>query len=172
MNAGQLAALIAAGFFAAGTCAGVYVLARLARLISAATAVLTSYQAGADDVLRRARAVVERADEQLARTGALADGVEQVTASMSELSEEVSAVARTARLIASGLGTPALRLAALGHGVRRALAMRRAGQVTQVTQLPGGAMPGRAAPGRAAAGLQLRAGSRPADRALRNGARR
>lgn len=125
MNAGQLAALIAAGFFAVAMCAAVYVLARLARLIAAATAVVTSYQAGADDVLARTRAAVERADEQLARTGALADGVDQVAASMSELSVQVSAVAGTARLIASALGAPALRLAAAGHGVRHALAMRR-----------------------------------------------
>ena len=125
MNAGQLAALIAAGFFAVAMCAAVYVLARLARLIAAATALVTSYQAGADDVLARTRAAVERADEQLARTGALADGVEQVAASMSELSVQVSAVAGTARLIASGLGAPVLRLAAAGHGVRHALAMRR-----------------------------------------------
>jgi methyl-accepting chemotaxis protein len=125
MNAGQLAALIAAGFFAVAMCAVVYVLTRLARLIAAATAVVTSYQAEADEVLARTRAAVERADEQLARTGALADGVEQVSASMSELAVQVSAVAGTARLIASGLGAPVLRLAAAGHGVRHALAMRR-----------------------------------------------
>jgi methyl-accepting chemotaxis protein len=125
MNAGQLAALIAAGFFAVAMCAAVYVLARLARLIAATTALVTSYQAGAHDVLARSRAAVERADEQLARTGALADGVDEVAASMSELSVQVSAVAGTARLIASALGAPVLRLAAVGHGVRHALAMRR-----------------------------------------------
>jgi methyl-accepting chemotaxis protein len=125
MSAGQLAALIAAGFFAVAMCAAVYVLARLARLIAAATALVTRYQAGADDVLARSRAAVERADEQLARTGALADGVDQVAASMSELSVQVSAVAGTARLIASALGAPVMRLAAAGHGVRHALAIRR-----------------------------------------------
>ena len=72
MNAGQLAALIAAGFFAVAMCAAVYVLVRLARLIAVATELVTSYQAGAHDVLARSRAAVERADEQLARTGALA----------------------------------------------------------------------------------------------------
>ncbi len=142
MNAGQLAALIAAGFFAVGVCAGVYVLARLARLISATTAVVTGYQASADELLRRAQAVVDRADQQLARTGALADSVEQVTASMSELSEQVSAVAGTARLVAAGLGTPVLRLAAAGHGVRRALAIRRSGQVNELAVR--GRQPGRA----------------------------
>jgi hypothetical protein len=127
MNAGQLAALIAAAFFAIAMCAAVYVLVRLGKLISAATSLVTSYQAGADDLLARSRAAVERADQQLARTGAMADGVDAVAASMSELSVQVNAVAGTAKLIASGLGTPVLRLAAAGHGVRHALAIRRPG---------------------------------------------
>jgi|ERR1022692_613097 hypothetical protein len=126
MNVGQLAALIAAGFFAAGVCAAVYVLARLARLISAATAMVAAYAAGTDDLMRRAQAAVDRADEQLARTGAITDSVNEVTASMSELSEQVSAVAGTARLIATGLGGPVLRLAAVGHGLRHAMTIRLA----------------------------------------------
>ncbi len=126
MNAGQLAALIAAAFFAVGVCAAVFVLARLGRLIAAATALVTSYQDSADDLLARARATVARADRQLARTGALADGVDEVADSMSELAGQVSAVAGTARLIAVGLGTPVVRLAAAGHGLRYALAIRRA----------------------------------------------
>jgi methyl-accepting chemotaxis protein len=137
MNAGQLAALIAAAFFAVAMCAAVYVLVKLARLISAATALVTNYQAGADEVLARARVAVERADKQLARTGALADGVDQVAASMSELSTQVSAVAGTARLIASGLGAPVLRLAAAGHGVRHALAVRRSGYARRRLQADG-----------------------------------
>jgi hypothetical protein len=64
----------------------------------------------------------------------LADSVEQVSASMSDLSEQVSTVASTARLIAVGLGTPALRMAAAGHGVRRALAIRRTGRVSALAR--------------------------------------
>jgi methyl-accepting chemotaxis protein len=135
MNAGQLAALIAAAFFAVGVGAAVFVLARLARLIGATTALVTSYQAGADDVLNRARACVARADEQLARTGALADGVDEVAASMSDLSEQITAVAGTARMIATGLGVPVVRLAAAGHGVRYALAIRRSGRVAGSARL-------------------------------------
>src|SRR5262249_15840112 len=131
MDAGQVAALIAAAFFAIGMCAAGYVLMRLARVISAATRLLTSYQAGADEVLAQAKATVARADEQLTRTGALADGVDDVATSMADLSVQVSAVAGTAKLIASGLGTPVLRLAAAGHGVRDALAMRRSGRSRQ-----------------------------------------
>jgi uncharacterized protein YoxC len=134
MDAGQLAALIAAGFFAVGVCAGVYVLFRLARLITQASSVLTGYQDATDQLMRRAQAAVDRADEQLARTRLLSESVEAVSASMSELSEQVSAVAGSARLIATGLGTPVLRLAAAGYGVRRALAIRRG----RLKELPGG----------------------------------
>lgn len=127
MSAGQLAALIAAGFFAIGVCAAVYVLIKLARLISLAGTVLTGYQDATEHLLSRAQAAVDRADEQLARTHALSDSVEAVSASMTDLSEQVSAVAGTARLIANGLGAPVLRLAAASYGVKRALAIRRAG---------------------------------------------
>ena len=143
MDAGQLAALIAASFFALGTCAAVYVLVKLARLISAATAVVTAYRDGADDLLSRAHAAVGRADDQLARTGALAESVEQVSASMSELSEQVSAVAGTARLISVGLASPVLRLAAAGHGLRRAVAIRRPAQVGKLPSAAPRGGPGR-----------------------------
>ena len=41
MNAGQLAALIAAGFFAAVACVAMYVLLRVGRLVSAVTRMAT-----------------------------------------------------------------------------------------------------------------------------------
>ncbi len=139
MEAGQVAALVAAGFFAVAMCAASYVLARVARLVSAATALLEGYRDRADDLLRRAQAAVDRADEQLARTGALAETVEQVSASMSELSDQVTALAGTARLIASGVGGPVLKLAAAGYGVRRALALRRSGRVRELPARNGAA---------------------------------
>jgi hypothetical protein len=139
MNAGELAVVIAAAFFAVAMCAAVYVLAKLSGLIGAVTSLVTRYQASADELLARSLATVERADAQLARTGALADGVDEVAASMSELSEQVSAVAGTARVIATGLGVPVLRLAAAGHGVRHALARRRPAQATGSPGLTGSA---------------------------------
>jgi ABC-type transporter Mla subunit MlaD len=152
MNAGQLAALIAAGFFAVGVCAAVYVLARLARLISAATAMVTAYQDRTDELIGHAQAVVDRADQQLASTGAITQSVDQVTASMSELSEQVAAVAGTARLIAAGLGAPVLRLAAAGHGIRHAIRVRR---VAATPIGPGGPV------------VPLSSGARPVSRAQR-----
>lgn len=128
MNTGQLAALIAASFFAIGVCVGVYVLLRFARLITQASAVLTGYSDATQALIDRAQAAVDRADEQLARTGTLTESVEAVSDSMSDLSEQVSAVAGSAKLIANGLGAPVLRLAAASYGVRRALALRRTGR--------------------------------------------
>ncbi len=139
MNAGQLAALIAAGFFAVGVCAAVYVLIKLARLISCANTVLTGYADATDTLLRRAQAAVDRADEQLARTHALSESVEAVSASMTDLSEQVSAVAGAARMVANGFGAPVLRLAAASYGVRRAVTLRRVGRGVGegVRELPG-----------------------------------
>jgi uncharacterized protein YoxC len=134
MNLGQLAALIAAGFFALGVCVAVYVLIRLARLLSLATTVLTGYQDATATLISRAQAAVDRADEQLARTHQLSESVEAVSDSMSDLSEQVSAVAGSARLVANGIGAPVLRFAAASYGVRRAFAVRRAGRVHE---LPG-----------------------------------
>ena len=128
MNAGQLAALIAATFFAIGVCVAVYVMLRFARLITQASTVLTGYSDASEALIGRAQAAVDRADEQLARTGALTESVEAVSESMSDLSEQVSAVAGSARMIAGGLGAPVLRFAAASYGVRRALALRRTGR--------------------------------------------
>jgi len=177
MNAGQLAALIAAAFFAAGTCAGIYVLLRLAGLISAATRLVAGYQTQSDELMRRASAAVDRADEQLAKTGALAESVEQMSASMSDLSEQVSAVAGTARLIAVGLGTPVLRLAAAGHGVRHALAVRRTRSAAAASGTAPAEQVARRLPRHAIASVDRVTGlpARPADRprrALRDGAGR
>jgi Bacterial protein of unknown function (DUF948) len=124
VNTGQLAELIAAGFFAAGVCAAVYVLFRLARLISAATTMMSDYRDRADLLIDRAQAAVDRAGEQLTRTDAITASMDDVTANMAELSGHVSAMAGLARAITGGFGAPLLRLSALAYGVRRATGLR------------------------------------------------
>ena len=128
MNAGQLAALIAAAFFAIGVCVGGVRAAQVRPADHSASTVLTGYSDATQALIGRAQAAVDRADEQLARTGALTESVEAVSESMSDLSEQVSAVAGSAQLIANGLGAPVLRFAAASYGVRRALALRRTGR--------------------------------------------
>jgi hypothetical protein len=125
MSAGQIAALVAAGFFAIGVCAGVFVLYRLARLISSANRMLTDYGDRATTLIERAQAAVDRTNEQLARTDSITASMDDVTANMAELTGHVSALAGLARGISVGLGTPLLRASAFAFGVRRAVALRR-----------------------------------------------
>lgn len=124
MSAAQLAALIAAGFFAVGVCAGVFVLLRLAGLISSANRILTDYGDQASALIEQAQAAVSRTNEQLARTDSITASMDEVTANMAELSGHVSALAGLARGISAGLGTPLLRVAAFAFGVRRAVSLR------------------------------------------------
>jgi len=125
MNTGQAAALIAAGFFAIGVCAVVFVLFRLARLISVANRVVADYGDRASTLIERAQAAVDRANEQLALTDSITANMDDVTANMAELSGHVSALAGLARGVSGGLGIPLLRASAFAFGVRRAIALRR-----------------------------------------------
>jgi hypothetical protein len=132
VSAAQLAALIAAGFFAAGVCALVFVLLRLAGLISRANRILTDYSGRASALIEQAQAAVSRTNEQLARTDTITASMDEVTANMAELSGHVSALAGLARGISAGLGGPLLRVAAFAFGVRRAVSLRRAPGVAAV----------------------------------------
>jgi hypothetical protein len=143
VSAAGAAALIAAGFFAVGMAAAVYVLLRLAGLISSANRMLKDYHGQASALIERANSAVNRAHEQLARTDSVTASMDEVTANVAELSEHVSALAGLARGITAGFGTPLVRLSALVFGVRRALALRST-PARSVT-LPLRAKPGRAA---------------------------
>ncbi len=124
MSAGQLAALIAAGFFAVGMCAGVFVLLRLAGLISRADRILADYGDRATTLIERAQAAVDRTNEQLARTDSITASMDDVTANVAELTGHVSDLAGLARGISVGLGSPVLRVCSFAFGVRRAVALR------------------------------------------------
>jgi hypothetical protein len=126
VSAGGLAALIAAGFFAVGMVAVVYVLVRLAGLVTLASRLLTDYHGRAGALIDQANSAVNRAHEQLARTDSITASMDEVTANMAELSGHVSALTGLARGISAGFGTPLLRVSALAFGVRRALALRTA----------------------------------------------
>ena len=123
-NAGDLAALVAAFFFAAGVCAGVYVLVRLARLISEGTRLLADMRSRSDTVFEQVHAAVDRANQQLDATSSVTEGMDELNAGMAQLTEQVSALAGLGRAIAAG---PAGRAAAVVYGVRHAVAIRRDG---------------------------------------------
>jgi Bacterial protein of unknown function (DUF948) len=125
MSGGQLAALIAAGFFAVGMCALVFVLLRLAGLISHANRIMTDYGDRAATLIERAQAAVDRTNEQLERTDSITASMDEVTTNMADLSGHVAALAGLARSISVGFGTPLLRVSAFAFGVRRAVWLRR-----------------------------------------------
>lgn len=129
MDAAQLAALIAAIFFAALACVGMFVLLRLARLMSAAAGMITDYRAKTDHLIEQAQAAVDRTNEQLARTDSITASMDQVTANMAELSGHVSALAGLARGISAAATAPLTGASALVFGLRRATAVRRSLQV-------------------------------------------
>jgi hypothetical protein len=145
VSAGQIAALIAAGFFAVGVCAGVFVLFRLAGLISQARGILTDYGDRAAGLIERAQAAVDRTHEQLARTDSITASMDEVTANMAELSGHVSALAGLARGISAGFGAPLLRLSALAFGIRRAVGLRAPARVAATALREPGELPSRQA---------------------------
>ena len=148
MSAGQVAALIAAVFFAVGMCAAVFVLLRLGRLISEATRMLSDYRDSAGHLIDRAQAAVDRTNEQLARTDSITASMDEVTANMAELSGHVSALAGLARGISAGLGAPLLRVSALAYGIRRAVGLRHPPRVTSAASSAGhGGLPSTRAAG-------------------------
>jgi X-X-X-Leu-X-X-Gly heptad repeat protein len=125
-NAGDMAALVAAFFFAVLVCAGVYVLIRLARLISEGTRLAADMRSRSDTVFERVQAAVDRANQQLDATSTVTAGMDELNAGMSQLTDQVSALAGLGQAISAG---PAGRAGAFVFGVRRAVAIRRAGTV-------------------------------------------
>jgi|SRR5580704_1123187 uncharacterized protein YoxC len=134
MNAGQLAALIAAGFFAVLASVAMLVLLRFGRLVSAVTRLVTDYRDKADLLIEQAQEAVDRTNAQLARTDAITASMDQVTANMAELSGHVSALAGVARGISSAATAPLTGVSAFMFGLRRAMLVRRTLQVAAVAE--------------------------------------
>jgi uncharacterized protein YoxC len=130
MSAAEVAALIAAVFWALLVCAAVFVLLRLGRLLSESTRLVAELRERTDVLLQRARAAVDgaeaavdRASKQLDRTESVTASMDELSAGMSELAGQVTALAGLGRVIAGG---PVAKTAALAFGVRHAVALRRA----------------------------------------------
>src|SRR5579863_8441398 len=92
MNVAELAALIAAVFWALLVCVGVVVLLRLGRFLSESTRLVAELREPGDVLLQRAQAAVDgaqasvdRAGNQIDRAGTQLDRTESVTVSMDEL---------------------------------------------------------------------------------------
>ncbi len=124
MNAGQLAALIAAGFFALGVCVAVFVLFKLARLTTEATRYLSGMRERTDTLIEQAHAAIDRTNAELDRTEVITANMDQVTANVAELTGHVNTMANMAKSVAAG---PVGKVGALAFGVRRAVSLRRDG---------------------------------------------
>ena len=140
MNAAELAALIAAVFWALLVCVAVFVLFRLGRLLSESSKLAADMRERGGVLLTRAQLAVDGAQQAVDRAGRQLDRAESVTASMneldaamSELSGQVTALTGLGRTIAGG---PVGRLGALAYGVRHAISLRRTSRRT----LPGRVM--------------------------------
>src|ERR1700722_3531240 len=147
MNAVELAALIAAVFWALLVCVGVFVLFRLGRLLSESSRLVADVRERGDVLLQRAQTAVDGAQAAVDRAGPQLDRTESVTASMDELGSgmtelagQVTALAGLGRAIAGG---PVGRVGALAYGVRHAVGLRRParrtlpGRVVKRDELPG-----------------------------------
>jgi hypothetical protein len=147
MNAAELAALIAAVFWALLVCVGVFVLFRLGRLLSESSRLVADVRERGDLLLQRAQtavdgaqAAVDRAGQQLDRTESVTASMDELGAGMTELAGQVTALAGLGRAIAGG---PVGRVAAVAYGVRHAVGLRRSarrtlpGRVVKRDELPG-----------------------------------
>ena len=128
MNAAELAALIAAVFWALLVCVGVFVLFRLARFLSESSRLVSDLRERGDVLLQRAQTAVDGAQAAVDRAGHQLDHAESVTASMDELGTGMNELAGQVTALA-GLG----RAGALAYGVRHAVSLRRSARRT----LPG-----------------------------------
>jgi uncharacterized protein YoxC len=140
MNAAELAALIAAVFWALLVCVGVFVLFRLGRLLSESSKLVADVRERGDVLLTRAQAAVDgaqqavdRAGHQLDRAESVTDSMDELGAGMSDLAGQVTALAGLGRAIAGG---PVGRAGALAYGLRHAVRLRRTSRRT----LPGRVM--------------------------------
>jgi len=140
MNVAELAALIAAVFWALLVCVGAVVLLRLGRFLSESTRLMAELRERGDVLLQRAQvavdgaqAAVDRASKQLDQTESVTASMDELGAGMAELAGQVTALAGLGRTIAGG---PVGRTAALAYGVRHAVGLRRAERRSRRT-LPG-----------------------------------
>ena len=131
LNVAELAALIAAVFWALLVCAGVFVLFRLGRFLSESSRLVADVREHGDALLARAQtavdgaqAAVDRAGRQLDRTESVTASMDELGAGMNELTGQVTALAGLGRTIANG---PVGRAGAVVYGIRHAVSLRRSG---------------------------------------------
>ena len=124
LNAVWVAVIIAAACWAVLVAAAVYVLIKLARLITQTSAAVSGLREDSDAVIARAHATIDATAGQLNRTDEITASMDQVAAGMAELTGRVTALAPLARLAAATSGTRLARVSAFVYGVRHAAELR------------------------------------------------
>ena len=127
LNAVWVAVIIAAACWAVLVIAAVYVLIKLARLITQTSAAVSGLREDSDAVIARAHATIDATAGQLNRTDEITASMDQVAAGMAELTGRVTALAPLARLAAATSGTRLARVSAFVYGVRHAAELRAGG---------------------------------------------
>ena len=126
LNAVWVAVIIATACWAVLVIAAVYVLIKLARLITQTSAAVSGLREDSDAVIARAHATIDATAGQLNRTDEITASMDQVAAGMAELTGRVTALAPLARLAAATSGTKLARVSAFVYGVRHAAELRAA----------------------------------------------
>jgi hypothetical protein len=126
LNAVWLAVIVAVCCWMVLVVAAVYVLMKLAGLITSTSAAVSGLRERSDAVIDRAHAAVDASAEQLTRTDAITASMDEVTANMAELTGRVAALAPLGRFIAASAGTRFARVSAFVYGVRHAAEVRGA----------------------------------------------
>jgi len=148
LNAVWVAVIAAIACWVILVAVAVFVLLRLAGLISRTSAAVSGLRERSDDVIDRAHAAIDASAAQLTRTDAITASMDEVTANMAELTGRVAALAPLGRFIAASAGSRFARVSAFVYGIRHAAAVHGSAGHTPALE----------------SGLTARRHSRPGDR--------
>lgn len=124
LNAVWVAVIVAAFCWAVLVAAAVYVLVKLARLISQTSTAVAGLRESSDAVIDRAHATLDATAGQLSRTDEITASMDEVASNMAELTGRVTQFAPLARLAGAQAGSRFARVSALVYGVRHAAELR------------------------------------------------
>lgn len=124
LNAVWVAVIVAAFCWAVLVAAAVYVLVKLARLISQTSTAVAGLRESSDAVIDRAHATLDATAGQLSRTDEITASMDEVASNMADLTGRVTQFAPLARLAGAQAGSRFARVSALVYGVRHAAELR------------------------------------------------
>jgi uncharacterized protein YoxC len=129
VDAGDIAALIAAGAFLMLVIVACVPIYRLRHTVDAATAAIKDLNSRTAPVLSNVNTTVENVNTALTQVQTSLDGVNTQLARVDTITSHVSTitanVANLATVVTSAAANPLVKVTAFGYGVRRAAALRR-----------------------------------------------